>query len=108
MNEPKTLDKRIYDAAKAKEVLDNEAFQSAFDDIRKEYTEAWMNSPARDVEAREKLYLMLQLTNKLQATLTGMVADGTQANIQREHEANLLAKQRAYGLSQSNDPYAPD
>lgn len=103
MTEQKTLDQRIYEAAKAREVLDNEAFQAAFDDIRKEYTEAWMTSPARDQEGREKLYLMLQLTNKLQATLTGMLADGKQAQIQREHEANQLAKDRSVGLS--IDPY---
>lgn len=104
MTEQKTLDQRIHDAAKAREVLDNEAFQIAFDDIRKEYTEAWMNSPARDTDGREKLYLMLQLTNKLQATLTGMLADGKQAQIQREHESNMLAKQRSAGLS--IDPYS--
>lgn len=99
-----TPDQRIYDAAKAHEVLENEAYQRAFDDIRKEYTDAWMNSPARDQEGREKLYLMLQLTNKLQATLQGMLADGKQAQIQKEHEVNQLAAERRVGLS--IDPYS--
>lgn len=99
-----TIEQRIYDAAKANEVLENEAFQKAFEDIRKEYIDAWTNSPARDVDGREKLYLMLQLTNKLQATLHGMLADGKQAQIQREYEAEQLAKDRRIGLS--NDPYS--
>lgn len=98
------LNERIYQAAQANEVLENPAYQRAFDDIRKEYTEAWMNSPARDAEGREKLYLMLQLTNKLQATLQGMLADGKQAQIQKEYEAEQLAKDRRIGLS--NDPYS--
>lgn len=98
-----TVDQRIYDAEQARAVLDNEAYQRAFEDIRKEYTDAWMNSPARDQEGREKLYLMLQLTNKLQATLQGMLADGKQAQIQREHEERMLTQDRRIGLS--NDPY---
>lgn len=99
-----TIEQRVYDAEQARAVLDNEAYQRAFEDIRKEYTDAWMNSPARDQEGREKLYLMLQLTNKLQATLQGMLADGKQAQIQREYEAEQLAKDRRIDLG--NDPYS--
>lgn len=99
MEQSKTSDQRIYDGARAKEVLENPAFDQAFEDIRTEYTQAWMNSPARDAEGREKLYLMLQLTNKLQATLQGAMEDGKLARIQQEHDSNFLAKQRAYGVS---------
>lgn len=93
-----TVEKRIYDAARAREVLDNEAYQQAFEDIRTEYTQAWMNSPARDADGREKLYLMLQLTNKLEVTLKGMLLSGQQAKIQREMESEQLSRERAQDL----------
>lgn len=99
-----TIDERIYDAAKAHEVLENPAFAGAFEAIKQEYLDAWKNSPARDAEGRESLFLMYRLTEKLQATLTGMIADGKQAQIHREHEESRLAKQRSAGLSM--DPYS--
>ena len=94
-----TPEQQIYDAARAKEVLENPAFEQAFDTIRQEYTQAWQNSPARDAEGRESLYLMIRLTNKLQATLTGMLENGKMASINLEQEAAYLASQRAFGVS---------
>lgn len=91
----KTLEQRVYDASRAKEVLENEAFQQAFDDIRQEYTQAWMNSPARDAEGREKLYLMIKLTDKLQATLTASLNDGKLAQADLNHQQSLLDRAKA-------------
>lgn len=93
-----TIEQRIYNGEQARAVLENEAFQAAFADIKQEYTQAWMNSPARDAEGRETLYLMLRSADKLQATLTGMLEDGKMARIQQQHEENLLSKQRSYGV----------
>jgi hypothetical protein len=95
----KTLEQRVYDGDKARQVLENEAFAEAFDDIRQEYTQAWMNSPARDAEGREKLYLMVKLTEKLQATLEAAMNDGKMASLQLQHEADMLARERAQGVN---------
>lgn len=94
-----TLEKRIYDATLAREVLDNEAFQQAFEDIKQEYVTAWMNSPVRDPEGREELYRLLKLTDKLKATLDGMLTDGKIAQAEREHQERLLAQDRRQGMS---------
>ena len=93
-----TLEKKVYDAARAREVLENETFQRAFDDIRQEYAQAWINSPARDPEGREKLYWMVKLTDKLQATLTGMLTDGKMAQIELERQEEKMAQERAQGV----------
>lgn len=98
MTEGRPLEQRIYDGDQAKEVLANPAFAQAFEDIKQEYINVWMNSPARDEEAREKLYLMVRLTCKLEETLKGMMADGKMARVQVEYEADRLAKDRAAGL----------
>lgn len=95
----KPLEQRIYDGDQARLVLENEAFAAAFNDIRQEYTQAWMNSQARDAEGREKLYLMVKLTDKLQLTLESAMTDGKLAKVQMQHEQELLARDRAYGVS---------
>jgi hypothetical protein len=94
-----TLEKRIYDGDRAREVLENEAFSQAIADIKQEYTNAWMNSPTRDVEGREKLYLLLKLADKLEATLAAALTDGKMARIDLEHQAEQLARDRATGLT---------
>lgn len=94
-----TPEQKIYMAARARDVLENEAYQKAFDDIRQEFTETWKNSPVDADAERETLYLMIRLTNKLQASLVGMLEDGKMAKIQQEHESNRLAAQRAAGIS---------
>lgn len=95
----KPLEQRIYDGDQARLVLENEAFTQAFADIRQEYTTAWMDSPARDVDGREKLYLMLKLTDKLQATLEAAMTDGKLARIELEHQERVLAEDRRHGLN---------
>lgn len=94
----KPLEQRIYDGDQARLVLENEAFAQAFADIRQEYTTAWMDSPARDVDGREKLYLMVKLTDKLQATLEAAMTDGKLAQIALQHQMNQLARDRAEGV----------
>lgn len=91
----KTVSERIYDGDQARQVLENEAFAAAFNDIRQEYTNAWMESPARDAEGREKLYLMLKLTDKLQTTLTGAMQDGRIAQEQLRHEQTMAERAKS-------------
>lgn len=94
----KTIEQRRYDGERAREVLQNEAFAQAFEDIRQEITKTWMDSPARDMEGREKLHMMLKLTDKLQATLEAALNDGTMAKLQLEHRAAQDARDRAQGV----------
>lgn len=98
-----TLEQRIYDAAKAHEVLENESFQWAIETLKQEYVDAWLNSPAKGAEDRESLYLMIKMVDRMHGHLVNRLADGKAANLQREHEANQLAKDRSVGLS--IDPY---
>lgn len=99
MTEGRPLTERIYDGEQAKQVLENPAFERAFTDIKQEYTNAWMNSPARDAEGREKLYLMVKLANQLQMTLQSSLEDGRMAKIQVEYERDQLARQRSDGMN---------
>lgn len=87
-----TLEERIYDGNRARECLENEQFIRAFDSIEQELTNAWRTSPARDVEAREKIFLTLQLLTKLKATLTSSLETGKLAEVERIYQQSLLER----------------
>jgi hypothetical protein len=87
-----TLEERLYNAGKAREILDNEQFHAAFDEIEQEWTRSWKESPARDVEGREKLYLMLHCLEKVRGMLVSRLETGKLARLELDH---LEAKQHA-------------
>lgn len=99
-----TIDQRIYDAEQARAVLDNEAYHWAIEKLKQEYVDAWLNSPAKSADDRESLYLMVKMVDRMKGHLEQRLMDGKQAQLQREHEANQLARDRRIGLS--NDPYS--
>ena len=88
----KTIEQRIYDANRAKEVLENEAFIAAFDDTEKEIIDQWTNSPARDTQGREKLYDYLMLLRKVKTHLSYSLDTGKLAQIDLDHKKSLLER----------------
>lgn len=86
------IEQRIYNGNRAKEVLENEAFQWAFNEIKQEIKNAWEQSPARDSEGREKLWMMLSLANKLELSIKSMLETGKLAQLDLEHKRTLLER----------------
>lgn len=84
-----TPEQRIYNGDRANEVLENEAFIQAFDDIENEVIEQWKNSPARDEAGREKLWTYLMLLKKLKAQITTTLETGKLAKLDLEHKKSL-------------------
>lgn len=87
-----TIEKRIYDGSRAKEVLDNEVFQQVFADIEQELTQAWMNSPQRDTEGREKLFTSITMLRKVKACLQTSLETGMLASKELEHQRTLQSR----------------
>ena len=90
----KPIETRIYDGNRAREVLENEVFQAVWTDIEKEWTEAWMNSPARDEAGREKLYQYVMTLRKLKAQITTTLETGKLAKLDMEHSRTMLERAR--------------
>ena len=88
----KTIEARIYDANRAKEVLENPAFIAVFDDTEKEVIEQWTTSPARDMEGREKLYTYLMLLRKVKAHLCTSLDTGKLAQMDLDHKKSLAER----------------
>jgi hypothetical protein len=87
-----TLEQRIYDANRAKEVLENEAYIQAFSDIENEIIEKWKTTPARDAEGREKLWMYLAMLKKFKSQLDSTLQTGKLAQLEVEHKQNLLQR----------------
>ncbi len=85
-----TLEKRQYDGDQARLVLENEAFATALADMKEEITEQWKKSPARDTEGREKLWTMLMLLEKLEATLRTTLETGVLATQELAYQRSLI------------------
>lgn len=90
-----TLEQRIYHADRAREVLENEAYQQVFADAKQEITDQWTKSPARDQEGREKLWLMLSLLNKLETMLQSSLDSGKLARAELKHQKTLAERAKA-------------
>ena len=88
------LGERIYNGDLAKQVLENEAYIAAFADIEQEILTQWKQSPARDGEGREKLWQLLSLLNKLQATLQATLDTGKLASLELQHKRSLAERGR--------------
>jgi hypothetical protein len=86
MPRPMTDEERLHRGNRAKEVLENEEFQAAFEAIENELTEAWKNSPQRDAEGREKLFQALTMLSKIKQSLTSTMDTGKLALLELQHK----------------------
>ena len=74
-----TLPQEDARGAKAREILEEPLVAEAFSKIEAEILSAWEDSPARDIEGREKLYQMLMLTRKVKRHFESVVLTGEMA-----------------------------
>lgn len=88
------LQSRVYDGNRAREVLENEAFDGAFTAIEQELTEAWKNSPARDEAGRQKIWEYLTLLKKVRTHLEATLQDGKVAELDLNHRRSLAQRAR--------------
>ena len=89
-----TLEQRLYLGDRAKEVIENEVFVDAFEQIQKEVIEQWTNSPARDAAGRESLWQYLMILRKVKANLTTTMETGKLARLELEHQRTIGARLR--------------
>lgn len=91
-----TLEEQLHNGSRAREVLDNEQFQAAFDATEKELIEAWKQSPQRDVEGRERIHQYLSLLQKVKAHLVSTMETGKLAQLEVRHKQTLLERAKLW------------
>lgn len=90
------IDVNLARGARAKEILENEIYIETFDTVESELLTAWKNSPVRDVEGREKLFLMLGLLTKLKLALQSTMDTGKMAQVNLKHQQSMVDKAREF------------
>jgi oxalate decarboxylase/phosphoglucose isomerase-like protein (cupin superfamily) len=86
MTEEQINQSRLHRASRVREVVENEEFQSAFEAIEQELTEAWKTSPQRDADGREKLFLALTMLHKVKSALEQTMQSGQIALMNLRHQ----------------------
>jgi hypothetical protein len=91
-----TLEFRLYEGNRAKEILESEVFTGAFDAIETEVIEQWTNSPARDQAARELMWTYIMLLRKVKANLMTTMESGKLAELDLAHRRSLSERARDF------------
>jgi hypothetical protein len=81
---------------RARQLLEEPLIVEAFALIEQEYQKAWQASPARDMEAREKLYLSLKCLHQVKGHLSSVMESGTLAKATLAQRAGQTLR-RAFG-----------
>ena len=81
------LQRDIVRGARAKSLMDNELLQEAFAKLEADYIGAWKTTPARDTDARERLWTAINVLGKIKDHLGRVAADGKLAQRQLDEFA---------------------
>jgi|TARA_E500000318_G_scaffold107000_1_gene115677 hypothetical protein len=75
-------EKEIQKGNRAKQILEDEIFAEAVKRVSDELDLEWINSPVRDTEGREKIYMMKKMLNVLLVQLRSVMETGKLASKQ--------------------------
>ena len=76
------LEKEQQRGQRAKQILEDEIFVEAIQKVSAELDQEWINSPVRDTEGREKIYMMKRMLNVLLVQLQSVMETGKLASKQ--------------------------
>jgi hypothetical protein len=71
-----TADDEIRRGVRAQAILADPLVEEAFAALEAQCIDEWRRAPARDVEGRERLWLMLKLAERLQQHFASLVENG--------------------------------
>jgi len=75
-------EKEIQRGHRAKQILEDPIFVEALQKVSQELDLEWINSPIRDTEGREKIYMMKRMLNVLHVQLQSVMETGKLASKQ--------------------------
>ncbi len=85
-------------ATQAQHLLENEILIEAFTGLEDAYINAWRASIITDINAREKLFLAINVVGKVREHLQAIVANGNLAKKELEDLAKLAEPRRRFGI----------
>jgi Arc/MetJ-type ribon-helix-helix transcriptional regulator len=94
MNDEFTLRKQMEKAARARSVLDDDAYKDASKAVRDAIIEAWEQCPIRDRDGAHELKLMLKIHKDIEAHMQKAVDDGKFAAEELKRDQTFSEKLR--------------
>ena len=85
-------------ARQAAAVIESPVYQEAMESYEQRLMEEWQNSPARDTEGREKIWLMIKTAKTVRRNLEELMETGKLATIQLEQERAREQRQQSSGI----------
>jgi hypothetical protein len=85
------LETAVARGARAKELLESELMKEIFTQLEADYIAGWRNSGARDTDARERLWLAVQIIGLLKDHLIIVANNGKLAQAEVDRLAKLAA-----------------
>ena len=85
------LEAAIARGARAQELLGSETLKEIFAQIESDYIEGWRRTSARDTDARERLWLAVQVVGIVKDHLVIIANDGKLAQAELDRLANFAA-----------------
>ena len=76
------LEKEIQRGQQAKRILEDPIYIEALQKVSAELRQEWLNSPIRDTEGRERIYMMKKMLNVLHVQLQSVMETGKLATKQ--------------------------
>lgn len=90
------LHKDAADASRAKELVENEMLQGAFDALEEAYIAHWRASRIDDDAGREKLFIAVNIVGKVRQHLATIIANGTLAAADLEKLAAAAEREKRF------------
>lgn len=82
---------------RAGRIVQDEIFVEAVSNMRQRFMDEWQNSPIRDSEARERIFLMVRILDRLVLDLTSVMETGQSANMTLQAFEEKKKKLRLFG-----------
>ncbi len=82
MTTPLTREQEVWRAEKAKQFLNDEMIKEALDGIRDKIIQQWADTPIKDIELREKVWMMYNIHKNFIERLQEHIATGEMASLQ--------------------------
>ena len=86
------LQRDVVRGARAKALMDDELLQEAFARLEADYIAAWRTSPARDTDARERLWQAVNVLGKIKDHIACVAAGGRLAQRQLDELTKAAAR----------------
>ena len=99
MTDETALSQATAKAVRAQSLLADDLLAEAFKGLEDSYTAAWRATTVDQIDAREKLFLAINIVGKVRDHLQGIVANGKLAAAELKQLAETAERKKRFGIN---------